>query len=63
MKKKDLIKTMLLSAVMLSAVCVLGGCADSGTNEMYVLYQQEPPRETDLTVPATVEEESVTNKT
>lgn len=45
MKKKDLIKKMLLTAAMLSSVCLLGGCGNNSANAE-VMYQQEPPKET-----------------
>lgn len=57
MKKKDLVKTMLLSAAMLSSVCLLGGCAGSDAKEETILYQQEPPKETQPTVQTTAEEQ------
>ncbi len=50
MKKMDLLKTMLLSAAMLSSVCLLGGCAGSEAKEETILYQQEPPKETQPTI-------------
>lgn len=57
MKKKDLLKTMLLSAAMLSSVCLLGGCAGSEAKEETILYQQEPPKETQPTIQTSAKEE------
>ena len=57
MKKMDLLKTMLLSAAMLSSVCLLGGCAGSEAKEETILYQQEPPKETQPTIQTSAKEE------
>lgn len=57
MKKMYLLKTMLLSAAMLSSVCLLGGCAGSEAKEETILYQQEPPKETQPTIQTSAKEE------
>ncbi len=63
MKKMDLLKTMLLSAAMLSSVCLLGGCAGSEAKEETILYQQEPPKETQPTIQTSAKEEPLPVKT
>lgn len=62
MKKNDLVKTMLLSAAMLSSACLLGGCAVSNANEETILYEQEPPKEKHSTVQSTAGEKAKAEK-
>lgn len=68
MNKKDLLKTMLLSAAVLSAVGLLGGCANNDTSTVSIQNQQEPPKEsqpakTQPTIPTTAKEEQQPSKT
>lgn len=63
MKKKDFVKTMLLSSALVSSVCLLGGCAGGSANAQNTLSPQEQQKETQPTDKTAVEEEPKAEQT
>lgn len=61
MKKKHLKSTMILSAAMLSAVCLLAGCTNSSTSAAAIPSQPEVPTEKESESESTSSAETPTN--